>query len=272
MRAIGSLGLMMLQCTNSVPDVNGGNMLADWKMERTCLLNLLDQNGIPFAVASQVADEIGSIEKLKDLYKSIPDDTCRSNVLEPIFRNLHHEQVLHNSPIEWSAKILRAFEPKVASTKMESHQDNIRTVQVQVPHKFQSIFDKNTVLVDSFYNVNVSETHTKIPTISIQTTSGLYKSNHLNVSILEGKDILCYAKASLISQKDCAKAAVMAGQKVRDDLPTVSQVTNNNNTNVDTCGLSHPMILIVRGMSTSVDQEARMNGFRPELRVLGKCD
>jgi hypothetical protein len=256
-----------------LPDVTG-TRLPDWKAERTCLVNRLQQGQIPYEVADRLADEIGSISKLERLYQSIKDENCCAQVLTPMFRTMEGQSSFPGTPIEWSTAVYTIFNDDYVNDMFPWNDTaNDRNVQIVAPYELHTLLQGFFDGENSSFSLTISNNHTKIPTIWMQTISGRYRSSPIAISILDGDDILCYLKAALISQRDCVKAATLAARTIRSELSShsefeSSQESNDNSANDSSTVL--PNILIIRGMKPGLDKAARMNGFRPELRVLGK--
>jgi hypothetical protein len=263
--------------------LGSGRPTTDWKAERSCFIEALhERNNIPLAIVERVADEIGSVRALKDLYRNCQDRDCCAQVLSPLLEDIVRQQRLSGSAIMWSTAVYNAIfavtylPPAVVDPSLTVQ----RQVEIELAREHVSIFhvdgsNANSNADDdqeaSFYRlIETDRSRGKISTIRIRTTAGLYCSSTLAISIMDGNDILCYLKTSLIVERDCTKAAVAAGAKIVHDLLN-SSPTNTNKTTDNVQRNSVRRVLLVRGMNCAIDKAAKQNGFRPELRVLGTC-
>lgn len=271
LRAIGSMGLMAI----TTPALTGSstNKIAsttNWKQEREYFIRRLEQGGLSAEFSERVADEIGSLEDLETLYRSIDDECCRSLVLAPLFEDLCKSQS-HVSPRRLSHQVYCIIQSRhdAIATYCE---ENVyrRKVEIEIPSEYQSIFQDESRKEPevTFYDLIDASNLDKIPTIRMRAVAGHCRSStKLAISVVDGDEVLCYVKASLIAQRDCLKSARSAASKINEHLHQHCSETNRkyiSRTSNDT------KILIVCGMQPSLDRAAKMNGSRPELRVVSK--
>ena len=259
--------------------------LLDWKAEHSYLINRLQKHGIPYEIAERVADEMGSLKELESIYDSVADDYCRMYLLTPIFKDFYSR--LPGSASDWSYKVWQVLQTNHISDGPLPYSECTRFVEIYVPAELQFVIPTATddSTEETFYRIIKLNESDIIPTLLFRSVVGSYCSTALLVSVVDGADILCYLKTALIvAKRNCYSACETAATKLVGHIrqskmmfrtTKKSSVLETANETKSLCGKSsnantNRHILIIRGMDMALAKAAKSNGFRPELRLLGK--
>jgi hypothetical protein len=295
---VGVLGLLSMirelpaKSTSIAPKV-------DSKVQRRLFQDRLHSIGIPFRFAQRVADELRSGQHLDHVYSSIEDNACRELVLEPLIRDLCDSEELSGTPSAWSTAIYRAWFSKLTipssatelfqelSNLVEDHallldklhcglspdaavdevlgspkpnDDTLkRCVVIDIPSEHVNCFPskEQEAGAPSFFRLQVADKPQKIPCIAMCVHAGPYHSARLLVLLLDGDDYVRRLSTAINDgHPDPIDSARTCAQKLHRDFCVVTRPEDH-------------VILLIQGMELALDNAAKKNGYRPELRVLG---
>jgi hypothetical protein len=290
LRFIGSIGLVALSC---VPAQGTAMTPIDTKSSVLALSKKLRDSGIPYQLASRVADEFIDLGCLDRLYGFIADTEGRDLVLCPLIEDLCEELSLTGTAQSWSRAIHRAWKSKASEDVMERFQSishlvedqasllsklheglsneealddlfactdkkqspMVRCVNIKLPIDCVEVFPVHGG--DSFFRLEpfdqVGGTR-QYPIITMQTSAGGFTSTPLHIFLLDGKRFVNIVQRKLTFSNDCITAARSSAKEI----------------NIGCQGefVKGRRIVLVRGLGNAVDQAAKEADFRFETRLV----
>jgi hypothetical protein len=221
-------------------------------------------------------------------------------LLEPLIRDLcDSEEECFGTPSAWSTAIHRAWFSKLTipssakklfqelSSLVENHAllldklhgglspdaavDEVlgsvkpngdtleRYVVIDLPSEHLNCFpsEEQEEGAHSFFRLQVSDKPQKIASITMCTHAGPYHSARLLLLLMDGDDYVRRLSTSISNgPPDLIGAARTCAEKLHRDFCVVTRPDDQ-------------VILLIQGMELALDNAAKKNGYRPELRVLG---
>jgi ERCC4-type nuclease len=291
LRAIAAIGLVVA----SRPCTPHHLSIASSSSDRKELANFLKSAGMPWQIASCVADGIGSKKELERLYGSIEDEICRSHVLAPLVSPCTEKGGLKGSAVGWSRAIYKACysvlsDVALAKDRFESlsslvddHATLLECLHTflsseealdrvyESPQEIRNMMDRvvttrsSVVLqewipkddrTDSVFSFETHRSSEAIPSVTMQTHAGPYRSNKLAIFVLEGSELVGRLRLSITSNQDVSAGAREVSASIRSDCCSSQEFDQA----ADSC------ILIIRGLGPATDQWAKIVGYRSEYR------
>ena len=159
----------------------------------TRLVDRLTGGGIPWQLAREIGNSVGSIQYLEWLYKECESDECRSQLLAPFITESEYNGQ-SNTVADWSNQIFRVFHTSFTqdpSLSTSSTAGTSRRVTIEMAESKSSLFPAATD--DSFYTLKLRQDNPlglALPTVSMQTAAGKFKSHRLFVHLLQAKSLV----------------------------------------------------------------------------------
>lgn len=301
LRMIGVLGLMsitnerLLQVNQNMPQINT-------KAERVCIIKRLQNCGIPWTLVTRITDEIRSIKQMDKLYSSIDDLSCRELVLVPLINDLCNTDELSSTASAWSKAIHCAWNSKlpdpttamkhlkelselvedhallveklhgglsaeraldeVLEMEQRKHEKQLdRIVCVDLPRDFADCFPSSSTSAATVFRLNIVERPQKILSIVMQTYAGPFYSSRLILFTLDGDDIVRRIQGALKDvahgqRPDYIEISKTLAEKIYRDFCVVTAKDDT-------------VVLLIRALGLALDNAAKKNEYRSEVRVLG---
>jgi hypothetical protein len=225
------------------------------------LVDRLTAGGVPWKLARQMGDCLGSIQYLEELYQECASDACRSLLLVPFITETEFNGQ-EKSAADWSNKIFRDFQTSfdadfAASASVATTESRLVTIEVsESNHKlFQQPTEK------SFYTLKIREKNPldlALPTVVMQTTAGNLSSHRVFVHLLQAKAMIPLITSRI---EDCGGDFLAITKEVASVI--ISQCHHRT-----IVAGKDRRVLLLCGLSPAVKASAKKAGYRPETRVL----
>lgn len=222
---------------------------------------------------------------LKDVSRALKSDSSATGwsaavhaVYSSSLTNPHHGQDAYKhyeNLVEDKAALLYNLHsagttPEVALDRTlenrEAYEDDTRTVLIEMASELRekNFFPDDAEARDRFYSVSYLDTPSvgPYPTIFMEARAGLFWSDRLCISLVEGEDLVKRAQAHMATEKTdfVAVARGCASEIVR----YCSQATPTNLSRDTT------RIILVRGLSPALERCAKRPGYRPETKIFAE--
>jgi ERCC4-type nuclease len=297
LRAIGALGMMAAFLEIVVkedPEHNARPVDHCAQLKKR-----LTAGGLPDALADRVARECGSARHLDSLYHECVDQECKERLMLPLVESVAIEHLAAGEKSSWSEAIFRTFyslhtDVTVAATSYRKYQpivtdhgellsalhmdldaetalDDMLSKPKKVGYHFRrrvniTLCQDQAALLplpktESFFTLETSVVQpfgASVPTMVFRTSSGTLCSSNLFVHIVSGSFFVNEVKAAM-RHIDSAhvKVARLAGSSILKACSVPGRMYT-------TCR----KMLIIQGMSSAVEAEAKKSGYQVELKTL----
>ena len=300
LRAVGALGLMSVAQHSANSKTNGRRV--DATAERTFLKDRLQKGGLPWELASRIADEIRSVQQMDALYASIDDETCRDLLFVPLLEDVCGRIKFDGTAHGWSRAVHRIWfsalsDPKVGRQRFdellclaEDHallldklhtglppeeamdellsaqqllkEDLPRTVSIELPKEHQSCFPSDGTDGPAKF-FRLKVTNNEQQTIPVVTMQTKSGAFSSSRLFVNLLDGTEVVRRLQESFVDGNESIVVARQ-------IALQLKQDLGSSRRVLSADDKTVLLIRGMGNALDQGAKKTGFRSEIRVLGK--
>jgi hypothetical protein len=298
LRAVGALGLMAA-CLELAIQHDPEHRTLPVVDEQTQLFTRLTTAGLPLPLADQVAKEYCSVTHLESRYQECVDEDCKRKLLLPLVQNTDMEGFASGAESSWTEAIFRSLysvhaDTSVAANAYQSfkplvtdHGDLCRALHTNIDTDMalDSVLSSTTIVEDeprrhvnitvcedqagllpaptkeSFFSLNITTKQplgTSVPTLVFRTSAGSLTSPDIIVHTVSGPFFVEEVKAVMLRiGSDHVKTARLAGASIMKACKGVG-------TKKARCR----KILIIRGLSSAIEAEAKKAGYRAELKTL----
>ena len=297
LRAVGALGLMAAALEITMEeDSEKHTRPVD---EQARLMKRLTKAALPHPLADHVAKECGSVKHLESIYQECVDEDCKASLLLPLVQNTDMEGIAEGDESSWSEAIFRSLYSvhsdtslaassyqnfqqlvedqgellcalhkdtdtnaaldSVLSTSKKVENQTRRYVSIVLCQDQANLFPAPTS--ESFYSITTSASQpfgASIPTLVFRTSSGALSSSEVIVHVISGTFFVNEVKLVMIRMgSEHVKAARVAGASILK----ASKIVGVNTT-------KSRRILIIRGLPSAIEAEAKKAGYRTELKTV----
>jgi len=301
LRAVGALGLMSVAQFSANSKTDNGRSV-DATAERTFLKDRLQKGGLPWELASRIADEIRSVQQMDALYASIDDETFRDLLFVPLLEDLSGRIKFDGTAHGWSRAVHRIWfsalpDPKVGRQRFdellclaEDHallldklhtglppeeamdellsaqqllkEDLPRTVSIELPKEHQGCFPSDSTDGRAKF-FRLKVTTDEQQTIPVVTMQTKSGAFSSSRLFVNLLDGTEVVRRLQESFVDGNESIVVARQ-------VALQLKQDLGSSRRVVTADDKTVLLIRGMGNALDQAAKKTGFRSEIRVLGK--
>ena len=292
LRAIGAIGLVAA----SRP-TNRSVTTATTATDKKALADFLIRSGVPWQIASCLADEMGSKRQLELLYRSIHDVSCQMQVLTPILDACTKKSgIPKGTAVGWSRAIYKACHSVVPSdATVKSRFENLSNLvedqallleslhsypsgEEALNHVYDSVQMQDDVLrrrvhIDlpavlgkcfpdhgngnSVFLVTTYDSKDEIPCVTMRTHAGSYKSAKLALFVIDGSELVSQLRRTIGDIQEVPTSALSVAASIRSDCCASQHFAPT----VDSC------VLIIRGLGPATNKWAKAVGYQSEFRV-----
>lgn len=297
LRAVGALGLMAAFLDivlKEDPEHNARPVDQCAQLKKRLIAG-----GLPDALADRVARECGSARHLDSLYQECFDQECKESLLLPLVESIGIEHLAAGEKSSWSDAIFRTFysvhsdvsnaatsyrkfQPIVtdhgellSALHMDLDAEAALDAMLSKPKKDACHFRRRVNITlcedqaallplpkpESFFTLATSAVQpygASVPTMVFKTSSGALCSPDLFVQIISGSFFVNEVKAAMRQiDSEHVKVARLAGSSIVKACTLPGRMST-------TCR----KILIIHGMSSALEAEAKKAGYQAELKAL----
>ena len=299
---VGVLGLMAItnerlsRVNQKIPNINT-------KAERVCIIKRLQAYGIPWNLVTRITDEIRSVPQMDALYSSTDNVSCRELLLVPLISDLCDTDELKSTASAWSRAIYRAWHSELsdpattldrfkelspivdddallleklhdgmcadlaldavlATGQVKGEKESRRIVCIDLPKDLTDCFPSSSANAATVFRLNYVDRPQKIPSIVMRTYAGPFYSSRFIIFTVNGDDIVRRIQATLKDSShghnpDYLAISKTLAEKLYRDFCVVTAKDDT-------------IVLLIRALGPALDSAAKKNGYRSEMRILGK--
>lgn len=299
---VGVLGLMAI--TNErLSRVNQNIPKINTKAERVCIIKRLQACGIPWNLVTRISDEIRSVQQMDTLYSSTDDVSCRELLLVPMITDLCDKDESKSTASAWSKAIHRAWHSNLpdrattldrfkelspivdndallleklhdgmcadfaldevlATAQTKGEKEMSRIVCIELPKNLTDCFPSSSSNEATVFRLNYVDRPQKIPSIVMRTYAGPFYSSRFIIFTINGDDIVRRVQVTLKDSShgqnpDYLAISKTLAEKLYRDFCVVTAKDDS-------------IVLLIRALGPALDSAAKKNGYRSEIRILGK--